>query len=90
MSSFDRLIMVEEIDAIRMCRELAARGVCLGGSSGTVLSAVRQMAPQIPPGSCVIAISPDMGDRYVDTIYDDSWVRARFSEAPRLAKEIST
>lgn len=80
MSSFDNLVMVKEIDAIKMCHELAAKGICLGGSSGTVLSAIRQMAPRIRPDSCVIAISPDMGDRYVDTIYDHSWVRARFPE----------
>lgn len=77
-SRFDSLILVPETATLRMCRTLASRGVLLGGSSGTVLCGVQRYAAQIPPGACVVAISPDMGDRYVDTIYNDEWVADRF------------
>lgn len=77
-SSFDELVMISEEDAIQMCHSLAKNGLLLGGSSGTVLSAVQQLAVHIPRGSCVVAIAPDMGDRYMDTIYNPSWIRQRF------------
>ncbi|SMH39469.1 2,3-diaminopropionate biosynthesis protein SbnA [Azospirillum agricola] len=78
LSSFDELLMVPEADTIAMCRRLARDGVLLGGSSGTVLAGVRSFAAAIPPGSCVVAISPDLGERYLDTIYNDEWVEHHF------------
>ena len=36
---FDELIMIPEIEAIDVCRGLAQRGLLVGGSTGTVLSA---------------------------------------------------
>lgn len=78
-SSFDNLLMIKEIDAIRMCHGLARKGLLLGGSSGTVLCGVKQYANLIPEQSCVVAISPDMGDRYIDTIYSTNWVKERFN-----------
>lgn len=77
-SDFDELVMVKEDDALRMCHRLARRGILLGGSSGTVLSAVRQCAQQIGPDACVVAISPDLGDRYVDTVYNPAWVERHY------------
>ncbi|GAB3538885.1 hypothetical protein GCM10027343_05380 [Noviherbaspirillum agri] len=77
-SDFDDIIMVEENKAVAMCRSLARRGILLGGSSGTVLAGVAHMANIIPEGACVVAVSPDMGDRYIDTVYDDTWVEQRF------------
>lgn len=75
----ETVIWVPEIDAIRMCRSLAGRhGVFLGGSTGSVLSAVSRMADEIPPGSVVVAISPDLGDRYAAGLYTDDWVIAKF------------
>lgn len=77
-SDFDTLLLVAEEDTLRMCHGLAKKGVLLGGSSGTVLSGVQQFAKHILPTACVVAISPDMGDRYIDTIYNDEWVNQHF------------
>ncbi len=64
-----------------MCRMLAEeRGLLLGGSTGTVLSAVQDAAKNIPDGSVVVAISPDFGDRYLETIYNDAWVAERWPD----------
>jgi 2,3-diaminopropionate biosynthesis protein SbnA len=79
-SDYDTLLMVPEEDALRTCHELARTGLLLGGSSGTVISGVRQYAPHIPPGACVVAISPDMGDRYIDTVYNQDWVKKNFPD----------
>ncbi|MFC0850148.1 2,3-diaminopropionate biosynthesis protein SbnA [Streptomyces noboritoensis] len=79
-------ILISEVDTIAMCRLVAARyGLLAGGSTGTVLAAVRQLGPTLPPGSRIAAISPDMGDKYVDTVYSDTWVAERYTENPDLA-----
>ncbi|MEU7410817.1 MULTISPECIES: 2,3-diaminopropionate biosynthesis protein SbnA [Streptomyces] len=77
----DEVVLVSEAEAVAMCRVLASeRGLLLGGSTGTVLSAVQSTAKRIPDGSVVVAISPDFGDRYLSTIYDDSWVAENWPE----------
>jgi 2,3-diaminopropionate biosynthesis protein SbnA len=71
--------MVPEIDAVRMCRHLArTEGLLVGGSTGTVLAGVAMWRDRIPADSVVVAISPDLGDRYLDTIYNDDWVNQKF------------
>ncbi|OZD01212.1 2,3-diaminopropionate biosynthesis protein SbnA [Rhodococcus sp. 06-235-1A] len=81
----DAEVTVPESEAVRMCRHVARTyGVLVGGSTGTVLAALAQSAEQIPPGSRVAAISPDMGDRYVDTVYDDDWVLDTFGPDPLI------
>ncbi|MGW0855019.1 2,3-diaminopropionate biosynthesis protein SbnA [Streptomyces sp. NPDC002690] len=75
----DEVVLVDESDAVRMCRRLAReRGLPLGGSTGSVLAALESITDRIPAGSRVVALSPDMGDRYVRTIYDDEWVADTF------------
>jgi N-(2-amino-2-carboxyethyl)-L-glutamate synthase len=79
-SSFDDMLMIPEAETILMCRCLARQGILLGGSSGTVLAGVERYAERITSNACVVAISPDMGDRYADTIYNDEWVNTYFPE----------
>ncbi|WP_093838436.1 2,3-diaminopropionate biosynthesis protein SbnA [Streptomyces aidingensis] len=75
----DEMVLVPEADAIRTCRWLAAtRGLFAGGSTGAVMAAVIRHAPALPAGSRVVAISPDLGDRYARTVYDDAWVAETF------------
>lgn len=79
-SSFDRLEMVKESDAILMCRKLAKEGILLGGSSGTVLHVLAAEKDIRPPDSITVAISPDLGERYCETIYNDNWLLQHFPE----------
>lgn len=75
----DEVVGVPEPEAVSMCRRIAAeRGIAVGGSTGSVLAAVASKRASLPPGATVVAISPDTGDRYLDTVYDDDWVRERF------------
>lgn len=75
----DSVVMVSERDAVRMCRTLAIRhGICAGGSTGSVLAAIEQERARIPPGAGVVAIAPDIGERYLATVFDDAWVAERF------------
>ncbi|MEU2790040.1 2,3-diaminopropionate biosynthesis protein SbnA [Streptomyces sp. NPDC007100] len=75
----DDIVLVPEDEAVEMCRVLAGeRGLLLGGSTGTVLAAVRRAAKDIPAGSVVAALSPDFGERYLETVYNDAWVAERW------------
>ena len=83
-SVLDGVTRVPEEDAVRMCRHIAQRyGLLLGASTGSVLSAVCRRAGEIQCTDTVIAISPDFGDRYVDTLFNDDWVNARLPAALR-------
>lgn len=79
----DRVIQVEELETVRMCRRVVRRhGLLLGGSSGTVLAAVHALEPEFRSGQTVVAISPDAGEKYLDTVYDDDWVVRHFGALP--------
>jgi N-(2-amino-2-carboxyethyl)-L-glutamate synthase len=71
----DEVLLVPEWVTVRECRWLAQHtGLLAGGSTGTVLAAVRQRGASIPPDSTVVAIAPDIGERYLTSVYDDHWV----------------
>ncbi|HWS33349.1 MAG TPA: 2,3-diaminopropionate biosynthesis protein SbnA [Actinoplanes sp.] len=82
-SLIDLLLFVDEADGIRMCRSMARKGLPVGGSTGSVLHGVRQLSYRLRPDSVVVAVSPDMADKYLDTVYSDEWVGDRFPEALR-------
>ena len=77
----DRVVHVTDLDCILGCRRLVNREAILaGGSSGGVLAAVEKLRSWMPSGSKCVAILPDRGERYLDTIYDDDWVHAHFGD----------
>ena len=74
-SYVDDVIRVEEADAIRACHLLARRGFLFGGSTGTVVSgATDWLAQQDKPDLTAVAIAPDLGERYLDTLYQSNWI----------------
>lgn len=75
----DRVVKVTDLDCVRGCRALLAKeSILAGGSSGAVMAALLDASSWITPGATCVAILPDGGDRYLDTIYSDSWVESRF------------
>ncbi|MEU3723300.1 2,3-diaminopropionate biosynthesis protein SbnA [Streptomyces sp. NPDC031705] len=79
----DRVVHVSDLEAVAGCRRLVRReAVLAGGSSGALVAALEKLAPEIPAGSTCVLILPDGGDRYLDTIYSDHWVRRHFGEVP--------
>jgi cysteine synthase A len=70
------IVYVDEIDTIRACHTLAARGFLFGGSTGTVISgATAWLAANDPTNELrTVALAPDMGERYLDTVYNTNWV----------------
>jgi 2,3-diaminopropionate biosynthesis protein SbnA len=74
-SYIDEVIHVEERDTVRMCRSLAHRGFLFGGSTGTVVSGASQwLDVHGRRGLTAVAIAPDLGERYLDTVYREDWL----------------
>ena len=75
-SYIDEVVHVEEADTIRACHRLAGRGFLFGGSTGTVVSgAMSWLAEHDTPELTTVAIAPDLGERYLDTVYQSNWVQ---------------
>jgi N-(2-amino-2-carboxyethyl)-L-glutamate synthase len=80
-SYVDEVVHVEEADTIRACHRMARRGFLFGGSTGTVVSgAMDWMSRRDAPGLTAVAIAPDLGERYLDTIYQTNWIEAIYGK----------
>lgn len=77
----DECVHVSDLDCIVSCRRLAQREAILAGG---VLSAVERLKDRIPAGATCVAILPDRGERYLDTIFSDAWVREHFGDICHL------
>lgn len=81
-SLVDDVLLVHEVDAVTMCRRLARHGFLFGGSTGTVVAGAEHfLAARGAKTASALAISPDLADSYLDTVYDDEWVTQRFGPA---------
>ncbi|MFJ7150326.1 2,3-diaminopropionate biosynthesis protein SbnA [Streptomyces sp. NPDC100445] len=77
----DEVIRVEEADTIRTCHRLARRGFLFGGSTGTVVSAATSwLARHGSRDLTAVAIAPDLGERYLDTIYQTNWLQDLYGD----------
>jgi N-(2-amino-2-carboxyethyl)-L-glutamate synthase len=75
-SSIDRVVYVNDAEAARGCRRLVAtEGILGGGSSGAVVAAIERLVPDLPRPSRIVTVLPDRGERYLDLVYDDAWLR---------------
>ncbi|PTX64691.1 cysteine synthase A [Melghirimyces profundicolus] len=71
----DEVVHVDDREAARGCRELLEReGIFAGGSSGSVVAAIRKTLGKLPRPCRILTLFPDRGDRYLDLVYNDDWV----------------
>ena len=84
LTYIDSVVTVSEVETVRRCREMAARGFFFGGSTGTVISGALTWLAENDPGRSLtaVAISPDLGERYLESVYDDGWVRSTYELTP--------
>ncbi|HEY0495052.1 MAG TPA: 2,3-diaminopropionate biosynthesis protein SbnA [Kutzneria sp.] len=76
-SFVDDVVHVREEDTVKMCHRLAAAGFVFGGSTGTVVSgAERWLADN--GAATAVAIAPDLGERYLDSVYQPEWVEQHY------------
>jgi N-(2-amino-2-carboxyethyl)-L-glutamate synthase len=71
----DKVVMVTEEKTVEACLSFVRDyHLLVGGSTGAVLAAVQQLAHEFRHGDTVVAISADLGEKYLDSIYDPGWV----------------
>lgn len=64
----DRMVPVNGGEAMRLARELARQeGIFCGVSGGAALAGALKIAAEAPPGSTILAMIPDTGERYLST-----------------------
>ena len=81
VSYVDEVVRVQEADGIRACHRLARRGFLFGGSTGTVVSgAMSWLAEHDAAELTAVAIAPDLGERYLETIYQTNWVEGIYGK----------
>ncbi|CCH30550.1 2,3-diaminopropionate biosynthesis protein SbnA [Actinosynnema sp. NPDC047251] len=73
-SYVDEVLHVAEADTVRWCRALLRQGFLFGGSTGTVLSGAAEWLARQDGDLTAVAIAPDLGERYLDTVYHDQWI----------------
>jgi cysteine synthase len=67
-SYHDRILPISGDDALRLSRELATKeGIFVGISSGATLAGALQIAKEAAPGSNILCMLPDTGERYLST-----------------------
>jgi 2,3-diaminopropionate biosynthesis protein SbnA len=80
-SYVDEVVHVAEADTIRECHRMARSGFLFGGSTGTVVSGAARWLAQHDTGKLTaVAISPDLGERYLDTVYQTNWLVDAYGE----------
>lgn len=70
-------ILIEEWESITGCKQLLKHEAILaGGSTGALVAAVKKS--DIMTGQQAVIIICDRGERYLDTIYSDDWIRKNY------------
>jgi len=76
LSNPDRIVAIDAATTVEMCLSFVRDyHLLVGGSTGTVLAAVQKLASEFTPGDTIVAISADLGDKYLDTVYNPAWVQ---------------
>jgi N-(2-amino-2-carboxyethyl)-L-glutamate synthase len=74
-------VLVSDVECVIGCRRLIeTEAILTGGSSGAVVAAFHRMKDEIPLHANCAMIFPDRGERYLDTIYSDTWVEKHFGD----------
>jgi N-(2-amino-2-carboxyethyl)-L-glutamate synthase len=90
-SYVDDVVCVAEADTVRACHDLARRGFLFGGSTGTVVSgATSWLAEHDTDGLTAVAIAPDLGERYLDTVYQTNWLYGVYGHDVLGTDDLST
>lgn len=72
----DLVFQVEEIDMVRGCRRLAhSEGILAGASTGAIVAAMERLLPSLDAASRVAFMVHDSGVPYLQSVYNDEWVR---------------
>lgn len=84
----DEGVKVGDVEAFATCRAVARTGLLIGGSAGGVVHAALTRLAALPPGTTMVALVNDGGEKYLDTVFNDDWMHARELLAPATEREI--
>jgi 2,3-diaminopropionate biosynthesis protein SbnA len=88
MSVIDDHVLVSDLECVAGCRRLVRReGILTGASSGGLIAAAGRFRDMIPAGANAVVILPDRGERYLDTVYSDEWVKEHLGDIPDLGDD---
>ncbi len=74
-TEIDEIVYVDDWESTQGCRDLVTHeGIFAGGSSGSVVAAIKKRIPTFPKPYRVLTVFPDRGERYLDLVYNDDWV----------------
>jgi cystathionine beta-synthase len=74
-SLVDEYVTVSDGDSFRTARRLAREeGLHVGGSGGTAVWAMLQVANRFGPEATLVTLIPDSGRGYLSKLYDDNWL----------------
>ncbi|MCT7354277.1 cysteine synthase family protein [Streptomyces sp. 15-116A] len=80
---------VGDIEAFATARVLARRiGLLIGGSAGGVVYEALTRMSSLAPGTTMVALINDGGEKYMDTVFNDDWMNARDLADPVVEREI--
>ncbi|MFA6037642.1 MAG: PLP-dependent cysteine synthase family protein [Legionellales bacterium] len=72
----DEAYLVDDELSFSMCRIIASQeGLLLGASTGAIVAAGLSYACRQSTRQKILMINPDHGDRYLETIYNDEWMK---------------
>jgi len=77
-SVLDQGVQVADVEAFACARVLARRtGLMVGGSTGAAVHEALGRLAGLPAGSTVVTMVSDAGEKYLDTVFHDDWLRER-------------
>ncbi|MFF7445910.1 MULTISPECIES: pyridoxal-phosphate dependent enzyme [unclassified Streptomyces] len=80
---------VGDVEAFATARVLARRlGLLIGGSAGGVVYEALTRMSSLAPGTTMVALINDGGEKYMDTVFNDDWMHARDLIDPAVEREI--
>ncbi|MFB6712627.1 MULTISPECIES: cysteine synthase family protein [unclassified Streptomyces] len=84
----DEGVKVGDVEAFATCRAVARTGLLIGGSAGGVVHEALTRLPSLPPGTTMVALVNDGGEKYMDTVFNDDWMQTRGLLDPDAEQEI--
>lgn len=85
----DEIVLIEESDTVKACHYLRDQyALLVGGSTGTVMSAILKYRNLIKPSANVVMISPDFGNKYISTVYNNEWIAEKIASVKSKQVEL--
>lgn len=75
----DDVILIDELEGVKGCHEMLKNSLIFGGgSSGCVYQAIKEYVKKHDiKNANIVGLLNDRGDRYIKTVYNEEWVKAK-------------